>query len=143
MARFFRRSSGLVIWPSNGNSAMYHTYYTLNFTNLSGHACTLRGSPGVSAVSLSGRQLGRSASGNYSGHVREVRLANGATAQALLSIDALGIIPSIPTPCSHPVTAAGLRVYPPGQFSSKVIPFPLGACTNRAVYMSVGVVTKS
>jgi hypothetical protein len=29
-------TSGLVIWQSDGNGAMYHTDYTLNFTNLSG-----------------------------------------------------------------------------------------------------------
>jgi hypothetical protein len=32
--------------------------YYLEFTNLSGHACTLAGYPGVSAVGLSGGQLG-------------------------------------------------------------------------------------
>jgi hypothetical protein len=34
--------------------------------------------------------------------------------------------------------AAGLRVYPPNDFASKVIPFPIPACTRRGlVYMGV------
>jgi hypothetical protein len=52
---------GLVIWldvPPGNHYAGGAAYY-LEFTNLSGHACTLRGYPGVSAVSLTGRQLGR------------------------------------------------------------------------------------
>jgi len=43
---------------TQGDGAAGSVYYTLQFTNLSGHACTLRGYPGVSAVSLSGHQLG-------------------------------------------------------------------------------------
>src|SRR3981081_1433210 len=53
-------TSGLVVWlnappvnPSAGGA-----YYYLEFTNLSGRTCTLRGYPGVSAISLDGRQLG-------------------------------------------------------------------------------------
>ena len=52
-------TSGLVVWmDTQGDGAAGSVYYTLQFTNLSGHACTLRGYPGVSAVSLSGHQLG-------------------------------------------------------------------------------------
>jgi len=124
---------------------MYHTDYTLNFTNLSGHICTLLGSPGVSAVSLGGRQWGRSASGNYSGHVREVRLANGATAQAFLSITSVATNGTNPPLRCRAVTAAGLQVYPPNQSASKIVPMAFSACVSRTgpVYMSVGVVTKS
>jgi uncharacterized protein DUF4232 len=45
-------TSGLVIWFSPQLGGGY--YYNLNFTNLSGYACTLQGYPGVSAVNLSG-----------------------------------------------------------------------------------------
>ena len=48
------QTAGLVMWLANGNAAAGTFYYDLNFTNLSGHACTLRGHPGVSAVNLSG-----------------------------------------------------------------------------------------
>src|SRR5215469_261367 len=40
----------------------------------------------------------------------------------------------------HPVTAAGLRVYPPNQFTSKLVPYPFGACTTGRVFMRVGAV---
>jgi hypothetical protein len=134
-------TSGLVVWLSPGGGEGGIGYYyqdTLNFTNLSRHACTLRGSPGVSAVSLRGRQLGSPASGKYSGKTPVVRLASGATATASLQIGAPGQL----THC-RPVTAAGLRVYPPDQYASKVIPYPFGACSRTGtVWMHVGQVKK-
>jgi Protein of unknown function (DUF4232) len=65
-------TSGLVVWINT--QATHYTggaLYTLEFTNLSGHACTLHGTPGVSAVILSGRQIGVPANGNYT-HTRKV-----------------------------------------------------------------------
>lgn len=135
-------TSGLVIWmDTQGVGAAGTIYYTLNFTNLSGHACTLHGSPGVSAVNLAGHQLGRPARGDYSGDTRAVRLASGATATAVLGWS--DVQTHSGGYCGQ-VTAAGLRVYPPNQFQSKVIPYPLGACNSRTgpVYMTVGVVQK-
>lgn len=137
-------TSGLVVWVNGANAGTYHMYYTLNFTNLSGHACTLRGTPGVSAVNLSGQQLGRPADGNYSGHAPAVRLANGATAQAQLSMADISANGGNPPLRCRTVTAAGLRVYPPGQFTSKVIPMPFSACSSRTgpVWMSAQPVQK-
>jgi hypothetical protein len=44
----------------------------------------------------------------------------------------------------RPVTAAGLRVYPPNQKGSKVVPFPFRACSRvRPVYLHVQAVTLS
>src|SRR5580704_9196404 len=51
-------TSGLVIWLTRDGVAAGSVFYTLNFTNLSGHACRLDGHPGVSAVTLGGRQVG-------------------------------------------------------------------------------------
>src|ERR1022692_3610074 len=53
-------TSRLVVWLNvpPGNDYAGGAYYYLEFTNLSGQACTLRGYPGVSAVGLNGRQLG-------------------------------------------------------------------------------------
>ena len=56
-----------------------------------------------------------------------VTLANGATATAIMGIVEPGILP--PSQCG-PVTAAGLRVYPPGQTQPKRVPFPFGACSK-------------
>jgi hypothetical protein len=137
-------TSRLVIWfgPQFGGGYAGGYGYNLNFTNLSGHACTLRGSPGVSAVNLSGHQLGRAASGDYSGKTPAVRLANGATATALVQVTDTGVYGGRGLPC-EPVTAAGVRVYPPNQFASKVAPYPFSACSHAGpVYMSVGPVKK-
>ena len=93
----------------------------------------------MSAVNLSGKQLGRPASGDYTGGAPAVRLANGATATAVL---AWNVFQTQPGPHCGQVTAAGLRVYPPNQFTSKVIPFPIGACRQPITFMSVGPVQK-
>ena len=131
-------TSGLVIWlNTSGSGYAGGEDYTLNFTNLSGHACTLRGYPGVSAVSLSGHQIGRPASWGTA-RPATVSLAVGATATAGLQVSDPG---DFGTACFLPgpqgragkfPTAAGLRVYPPNQFASKVIPFPFSACYRTA-----------
>ena len=135
-------TAGLVIWLTNGSAAAGTFYYDLNFTNLSGHACTLRGHPGVSTVNLSGSQIGRPARwGNpgNAGHarLRTVRLARGATATAVLAVTD---VYNYPAGVCHRVTAAGLRVIPPNQFTSKLVPYPIGACTTSQVFMQAGVV---
>ncbi len=126
-------TAGLVVWAyadyGGGYAGGYA--YTVGFANLSGHACTLRGHPGVSAVSLAGQQLGSPAGGG-SGTPATVTLANGATATARLDIGDAGA-------WCQPVTAAGLRVYPPGQRAAKIVPIPFGACPHAGpVWMHAG-----
>src|SRR6202044_2434660 len=98
--------AGLVVWMTYDPSAAGTFYYPLNFSNLSGHACTLRGHPGVSAVSLTGRRIGIPATWGSPGNarLRTVRLANGATATAALTIRDVGAYS--PGTC-HQVKAAG------------------------------------
>jgi len=124
-------TSGLVIWMNTmGNGTAGSIYYTLEFTNLSGHACTLGGYPGVSAVDLSGHQLG-SAGGrdNFSPAHTVTLTTSGAhqTATATLRIVDAGNFGS--SVCGM-TTAAGIRVYPPNQTASKVVPFPFSACSH-------------
>jgi hypothetical protein len=129
-------TSGLDVWlNTQGSGATGHTYYFLNFTNLSGSTCTLFGYPGVSGVTLAGTQLGSAATrSGVTPHT--VTLANGATVHALVGIVNPGFIP--PSQC-HPVTAAGLRVYPPNQTQFKVVPYPFTACSlSGPVYLTVG-----
>jgi Protein of unknown function (DUF4232) len=46
---------GLVIWlDTDGGGTAGSVYYNLEFTNLSGHSCTLNGFPYINAVSLTG-----------------------------------------------------------------------------------------
>ncbi len=120
------QTAGLVIWiNTQGNGTAGTTFFTLNFTNLSGHACMLRGFPGVSAVNLRGQTLGRAAGRDSGQTVRNVTLTNGHTAHAVLGIVDIGALPASTCP---PTMAAGLRVFPPNQRASKVVPFPLQAC---------------
>jgi hypothetical protein len=129
-------TSGLVIWlDTQGNGAAGSIFYTLEFTNLSGHTCTLSGYPGVSAVNLAGHQLGSAASRDTSGTPRTVTLAAGATAKATLRIVEAG---NFPSSACHEVTAAGLGVFPPNLTKSKVVPFPFSACSSTGpVYLTV------
>ena len=118
------RTGGLVVWmDTQGNGTAGTIFYTLNFTNLSGHACTLRGFPGVSAVKLGGGQLGKPGTRDTGQTVKTITIGNGRTAHSTLGIVDIGALPNCP-----PTTAAGLRVFPPNQTSSKVIPFPFPAC---------------
>jgi hypothetical protein len=128
-------TSGLDVWlDTQGNGAAGTIYYNLKFTNLSGSTCTLFGYPGVSGTNLSGTQLG-SAATRIGATPHTVTLANGATASALLGIVQGGIFPS--SQCG-PVTAAGLRVYPPGQTQSRRVPFPFAACSKTGpLYLKI------
>lgn len=129
-------ASGLVVWmDTEGSVAAGSVFYTLMFTNLSGHACTLYGHPGVSAVGLSGRQVGSPAAWFPPG-AQLVTLANGSTGYAVLQYSDVVTSNSGPQPCD-PVTAAGLRIYPPDQTAAKIVPFPLTACTSSVTYMGV------
>ena len=134
-------TAGLVAWISYQQGAAGTFYYALNFTNLSGHACTLRGHPGVSAVGLSSAQVGARARWGNPGNakLRTVKLGNGATASAVLAITDVGVFPA--KTCRQ-VMAAGLRVYPPGQSASKAIPYPFSACSTRQPFMTAGLVQK-
>jgi hypothetical protein len=117
---------GLVIWlDTQGNGTAGSVFYTLELTNLSGHTCTLRGYPGVSAVNLAGHTVGSAASRDHSTTPHNVTLAPGAAG-------------NFPPATCHQVTAAGLRVFPPGQTASKIVPFPFAACSSTGpVYLSV------
>jgi hypothetical protein len=123
------------IAPSPGGAAAGSVFYNLNFTNLSAHACTLAGYPGVSAVDLAGRRLGSPAGRNPQQASRVVTLRAGDTATAVLQI---GQAANFPPSACHKVTAAGLRVYPPGAFRSKIVPIPFPACSRTGpVYLHV------
>jgi len=134
------QTSGLVIWlDTQGNGTAGTIFYTLNFTNLSGRSCTLHGFPGVSAVNLSGAQLGRSANWTPGQTVRTITVNAGQTAHATVGIVDTGALPN----CRR-TTAAGLRVFPPNQTASKVVPFPFPACggSGGPVYMHLRPVTR-
>src|SRR5579884_4050743 len=134
-------TSGLVVWINTmGNGAAGNVAYQLQFTNLSGHACTLRGYAGVSGVDLRGRQLGAPATRSPGLPIRRVTLTSGATAMETILI---AEVDNFPRRACGQVTAAGLRIYPPDQFASTVVPFPFGACSRSGQqYLQVWPVQK-
>jgi hypothetical protein len=142
-------TSGLSIWlyTPAGNGTAGGAYFYLEFTNLSGHACTLEGFPGVSAVNLAGHQVGSAAGRDTTHTLGLVKLANasgaaglppllsGVTATAVLQVTDVGAFASL---ACRSVAAAGLRVYPPDQTASVVVPFPFDACSRTGpTYLNV------
>lgn len=109
-----------------GGGTAGSTYYPLEFSNVGHRACTLNGFPGVSAVGNGGHQIGPGAGRNGQHHAT-VTLAPGATAHAILRVLDAGAV------CSAPVTAAGLKVFPPGETRSESVPFSFAACAHRGV----------
>jgi len=119
-------TSGLVIWlNAEGSGTAGSFYYKLEFANLSGRTCTLFGYPGVSAVNLGGHRIGAPASHQAAGKLSVVTLAPEAQTTAIVRVVDVGALPA----SCHPKTAAGFRVYPPGQSASKVVPFPFRTCS--------------
>jgi hypothetical protein len=146
-------TANLDVWlNTEGNGAAGSTYYNVNFTNLSAHACTLHGYPGISAVTQAGIQLG-SAAGRNPEHVPAVvtltsaKTANGFqddtthnTATVILQI---AVAENFTASACAPITAAGLRIYPPGQKESTVVPFPFVACASSgSVYLHTEAIEK-
>jgi hypothetical protein len=131
-------SSGLVVWlDTQGDATAGSVYYSLEFTNESGRACSLAGFPGVSAVDLRGRALGTAAAWSRS-PVHVITLPSGATASVALRVAAPA---NFPASACQPVRAAGLRVYAPNQSEATVVPFPFDACSKPgAIYLSVNAV---
>jgi hypothetical protein len=120
------KASQLVDWlDTTPNGTAGTTYFELQLTNF-GVACTLRGYPGVSAVSLSGHQLGRAASRVSGTAVKTVTVRRGGTVKATVGVVDTGAIPRFQC---QPVTAVGIRVFAPNASTASVIPFPLGVCS--------------
>lgn len=133
-------TANLDVWLNTmGNGAAGSSYYNLNMTNLSAHSCTLYGYPGVSAITQTGIQLGSSAGRDAEHAPAHITLTSARTAQGfenstsrntatvILQITVAENFPS--ATCSY-VTAAGLRVYPPNQKESTVVPYPFVACAK-------------
>jgi hypothetical protein len=122
-------NSQLVIWLNEvpGNGAAGSIFHRLGFTNLSRRTCTLRGYPRVTAANLHGGKIGGFASPEANGTPHTVRLHPGDAAFATLRVTEAQ---NFPHAVCHPVTAAGLRVSPPGRHSHKLVPFPFEACAR-------------
>ena len=131
-------ASDLGAWVAvtQGNGAAGSIYYPLQFTNLSRHACAMRGFPGVSAVDRNGHQLGSPASWGKVIPARTVVLAPGATAHTILRWSDVAVSTA---PGCHPTfTTFELRIYPPGQYRATYAAFDLEACSHAGpIYLGV------
>lgn len=119
-----------------GNGAAGSIYFPLQFTNLSAHSCSMRGFPGVSAISRNGNQLGSPAGWDHVIQARTVILAPGATAHTILRWSDAAV--TTEPGCDPVFSTLELRIYLPGQYSSTDAVFDLEACSHAGpVYMSV------
>jgi hypothetical protein len=127
---------GVWVAVSQGNGAAGSLYLPLQFTNLSRHACAMRGFPGVSAIDRNGHQLGSPASWDHVIPSRTVVLAPEATAHTILGYRDVTVTS---TPGCHPTFGTfELRVYPPGQRGATYAAFDLQACSHAGpIYLGV------
>jgi len=127
---------GAWVAVDQGNGAAGSIYFPLQFTNLSRHACAMRGFPGVSAIDRNGHQLGSPArwAPNVAAHT--VVLAPGATAHTILQYSDATVTTA---PGCHPVFSAfELRIFPPNQFGATHAAFDLEACSHAGpIYLTV------
>jgi hypothetical protein len=144
------RTSGLRIWIDDESGVAPRAGAAVEFTNTSGAACTMSGYPQVAASRADGTQVGNAASRDTSVSVRRIVLTPGATAHAVLAEDVSGF----PGGSCKPVTAAGLRVVPPGQSIARYVRHAVTACSAagprepaflrvRAVQAGIGGVVRS
>lgn len=108
-----------------GDGAAGHIFFQLQFSNIGHSACSLFGYPGVSAVDIHGHQVGNAAT--HSGAKLHVTLAPGATAHVVLAVTQAAFV------CSHPVKAALLKVFPPGQRHAQLVGFASQGCPGKSV----------
>jgi hypothetical protein len=108
-------TAGLKISLGAANGAAGSMYYPLDFTNISGAACSMYGYPGVSFVAAQGgAELGGPALRNPTFGPALVTLAAGAVAHASVQVQ---VAQDYPASRCKPVTAHWLQVYPPGQYA--------------------------
>jgi hypothetical protein len=120
-------TSALAVWigVGEGGATAGSTFYPLELTNVSRHACHLFGFPGVSA--FGGHQLGSPAKRSQAVPEQTVTLLRGQTAHAVVQIVDVGNFSR--SQCA-PVTALGLKVIPPDETTSAGFPFNFRACSK-------------
>jgi hypothetical protein len=129
---------GLGVWVAvgQGNGAAGTIFYPLEFTNLSGHTCSLFGFPGVSAIGTHGNQLGSSANWERTSSPHTVILAPGATAHTMLAYHDAAV--TTEAGCDPVNSATLLKVYPPGQHKWTYAAYDFQSCSRPGVrYLSI------
>ena len=122
------------------NGAAGTIYYPLDFTNVSGSACTIYGYPGVGFVIRPGGSL-IGAPARLIGTMAPtlITLKPGATAHATLRVSDVLISNNC---LHHQVPVNWVQVYPPGQYSALFARLSMQGCADRSlVTMHVNTVT--
>jgi hypothetical protein len=121
-------TTALRVSVGSANGAAGSIYYPLDFTNVSGAACSMYGYPGVSFVAgVDGGELGGAAVRNATFGPSLVTLSPGAVAHASVQVV---VAQNYPTSRCKPVTAHWLRVYPPGQYTPLYADLTAMTCTG-------------
>jgi Protein of unknown function (DUF4232) len=118
----------LAVSLSELSAAAGTDFKELAFKNTSPSACTLFGFPGVSFVDAGGHQIGVPVP-RAPGTAGAISVAPGSTAAALVAYHDVYVST---TPNCEPTTAAGLRVYPPNNTASVIVPTSLMVCADAA-----------
>ena len=121
-------TSALKVSLGKANATAGTTFYPLKFVNKSKASCTLRGYPGVSAVTKTGKQIGNAAK-RVQSKFRTVTLAPGKQQSSSVGIVETGNFSS--ARCK-PVTAAGLKVFPPNQRKAVTLNKKFSTCSSKA-----------
>lgn len=122
-------TSALHVSTGQSQGAAGTIYTSIDFKNVAGSPCILRGYPGVSLVtagSSAGHQIGAAARRDPATPVTAITLAPGQVAHATLGVSQAGNYPA--TTC-HPVTAHWLKVFPPNQYAAVYLPFTTQTCS--------------
>jgi hypothetical protein len=132
-------TSSLAVRLGTSQGTAGSTYVELDFTNISGAACTLYGYPGVSFTSGTddATQIGAAAAEISSPARQLVTLAPKAVAGAVLRVVFAG---NFPASACHSVTAHYLRVYPPNELTPLYVGYTSPTCSTSTQVLSVSVV---
>jgi len=123
-------SADLSVTLGSSDGAAGGSYQTLIFTNKSGKQCTLYGYPGVSWVTGdSGTQV-NSPFVREGGAAAAVALAPGGAAHTVLGTHDVGTVDA--AKCK-PVSARGLRIFPPDEKAAIFVSAPQTVCSATGV----------
>lgn len=132
-------TSALSVWvdADQSDGAAGTDAYPLEITNHGGHACTLKGYPGVSTTTLGGGQLGDAASRQPVFAAALVTIPAGGTAHADLFYHDVAVF----TSGCKPAQASLIKVYPPNSKQADTGFFSLQVCTlKNHGYLAVSVI---
>jgi hypothetical protein len=122
------KTSQLKVKLGRANATAGTVFYPLKFVNKSKTNCTLRGYPGVSAVGKRGRQIGKPAR-RIASKYRTVTVRPGKQQSSSVGIIDTGVFS--PARCK-PVTASGMKVFPPNAATAVVIKKKFSTCSSKA-----------